>query len=79
MRLVGRDHTSNPVFTIPSLDRSMLVLKSVLCLNHSIEAIIDTGSGVTVFSPQLCKLLQFPFSKMVRSPCATGRWKASSC
>ena len=46
----------------------MLVLNSVLCLNHSIEAIIDTGSGVTVFSPQLCKLLHLPVVKWSGPP-----------
>lgn len=61
--MVQRDNTSSPVFTIASSNRSKLVLKDVLCKNYSVEAIIDTGSGITVFSPQLCRYLQFPIKK----------------
>jgi hypothetical protein len=27
------------------------------------ESIIDTGSGITVFSPQMCRYLQLPIKK----------------
>jgi hypothetical protein len=39
------------------------VFKNVLCRNYSMEAIIDTGSGIPVFSPQMCHYLQLPIKK----------------
>lgn len=57
--LAGRDHVNRSVFTIFSMDQSLLVSKKLLCKkNQPFEAIIDTGSGITVFSPELCELLQ---------------------
>lgn len=63
--MVKRGHTTEILFAIPHLDRTKLVLKDVICCKYLVEAIIDTGSGITVVSPTFSKLLNIPLQPWI--------------
>ncbi len=58
--MVKRGNTTDAKFAKPQLGRSKLVFKNVICGKYLVEAIIDTGSGITVVSPNLSKMLGIP-------------------
>lgn len=45
------------IFAMPPPDRLNLVFSKVICKNHHFEAIVDTGAGLSVISPEFCKFL----------------------
>ncbi|KAI9549855.1 pol polyprotein [Daphnia sinensis] len=45
--------------------KTKLVLKDVICCKYLVEAIIDTGSGITVVSPTFSKLLNIPLQPSI--------------
>lgn len=53
---------------MPQFDRSNLVLTSVKYNNHPIEAIIDTGAGITVVLPSLFKRLNLSLRNSWEGP-----------
>jgi hypothetical protein len=63
--VVKRGNTTDALFVIPQLDRSKLVFKKVICGEYPVEAIIDTGSGITVVSPNFSKMLGIPLQPWV--------------
>ena len=63
--MVKRGNTTDALFVIPQLDRSKLVFKKVICGEYPVEAIIDTGSGITVVSPNFSKMLGIPLQPWV--------------
>jgi hypothetical protein len=42
----------------PPQNRSNLVFTKAVCKNHHFEAIVDTGAGISVISPEFCKFLK---------------------
>lgn len=59
--MVEGGHTTGvPLLFLPPPDRTKLVFKDVTCSGYLVEAIVDTGSGITVVSPKLSKLMNLP-------------------
>lgn len=52
-----RGATTAVTFAIPPPDRSCLVTEKVICYGNIVEAIIDTGAGISVISPGFARKL----------------------
>lgn len=63
-----RGESTVVVFNMPSPDRSNLVFSKVIYRNNHVEAIIDTGAGITVISPEFCKYLNLVPKKQWEGP-----------
>lgn len=63
-----RGESTVVVFNMPPPDRSNLVFSKVICRNNHVEAIIDTGAGITVISPEFCKYLNLVPKKQWEGP-----------
>ena len=66
--MVSGGEATATLFTMPPTDRSNLVFTQVTCKNRIVEAIVDTGAGITVISPDLCKQLNFSLHKRWGGP-----------
>ena len=55
-----RGNATVPLLSLPHPDKTKLVFKDVLCSGFLVEAIIDTGAGITVISPKFSKMLTNP-------------------
>lgn len=53
-----RGSSTAVLFTMPPQNRSNLVFTKAECKNNHFEAIVDTGAGISVISPEFCKFLK---------------------